>query len=241
MNKQESSVSKLQEKYLLQTLDLVSRIITRKIGKFHFDSVEDVRQQVFLKLWRWKSERHYKELSEEEWLRFANTAAHNEVNNFFSNKQNQTILFSQMDKGAEEAIHSAQSATINNNHSQGNSPVETQSLLQLFWKLAQNLTLRQKYAYLFHQPDFLIDFISSECCSIKELADYFETMEEEFLDVLDQYPLSDERIAELLEGKFDKKISIENIWKARSEAKKKLAKLLAGYIGDERTSDRGRS
>lgn len=241
MNKQESSVSKTQEKYLLQTLDLIHQIIARKIGKLHFDSIEDVKQQVFLKLWRWKSERRDKELTEEEWLRFANTATHNEINNFFSNKHNQMTPFSQIDEGSEEAFHSNESATLNNSHSQETAPVETQSLLRLFWKLSQSLTLRQRCAYFFHQPDFLIDFISSECCSMKELADYFEITEAEFLDILERYPLSDEKIAEFLEEKFNKKISIQNIWKARSEAKKKLAKLLAGYIGDERTSDSGRT
>ena len=246
MNNQEGAVSKLQEKYLLQTHELINRIITRKIGRLHFDSIEDVKQQIFLKLWRWKSKRQDKDLSEEEWLKLANTVAHNEVNDFFSEKHNQTILFSQMDENQEEIFSSVGSAAFDGNSAGGNKPegaaqAETRSLLKLIWKLMQSLTLRQKYAYLLHQPDFIIDFIAAECCSMKELADYFEIEEKEFSEIFEQYPLSDERIAFLLQKKLNKKITVQNIWKARSEAKKRIAKHLAEYINHGRLSNQRRT
>lgn len=233
MDKKDSDTSATQEKYLLKTRKLVRQIVSRKLGRFDYDSIEDVEQRVFLKLWRWKSSHEDKELSEEEWLRFANTVTHNEVNDFLSSKHNRTISLSQLDEDTQEIILSN---SPSKNDFQVNSIVETRSLLLLVWKLVQNLTFRQKYAYFLHQPDFIIDFIAAECCSMKELADFFEVTEEDFSVILEIYPLSDVRIGELLKKRFSKEFSIQSIWKARSQAKAAIAKKLAVYIFDERLS-----
>lgn len=236
MAEQGGAVSPTQEKRLLQTHNLVHRIVFRKLGCSHSDSVEDLKQRVFLKLWRWKSTRGDKDLSEEEWGKMANVVAHNEINDFFSEQHKHDSLFSSMDDNAEEASAVTASSNFASNNQAGNSSVETGSLLRLVWKLVQSLTLRQKYAFILHQPDFIIDFIAAGCCSMKEFAEYFEISDEEFSRIMESYQLSDEQIANLLQQKLGRKTLPKNVWEARAKAKAKIAKKLAAYISDGRLS-----
>ncbi len=120
---------------------------------------------------------------------------------------------------------------------QGSSAIETRSLLLLVWKAAQNLTLRQKYAFMLHNPDFVVDFIVAGCCSMEELTDYFEVTIDELLVILESDPLPDKTIAEILEKKLGQKVFPKSIWEARGKAKAKIAKKLAGLMSHGKLSD----
>ncbi len=230
MNKEVKNVSPAQENHILQTFGYVHRIVSRQLGPKYRDSVEDLKQRVFLKLWHWKTVRSEKDLSGEEWQKIANVAVHNEVAKFFGEKYNRTILFSQMDDKGQEEIFSIPSA---DRLIEGNSAAEKRSLILLIWKAVQILTLRQKYAFILQNEDFVIEFITAECCSMGELAAYFELAEVEFSDIVELMPLNDEKISELLETKIKEKISPNKIWEARSKAKAKLAKKLADPVSNE--------
>ena len=227
----EINISSTQEKYILETFPFVHKFVVRKLNTIYSDSVEDLKQKVFLRLWRWKALKSEKDLSEEEWLKLANVVVHNEVARFFREKYTRKdVLLSQMDERTEKTVLSVYSDKDN---LEGNSRAEICSLLTLVWNISQTLTLRQKYSYFLQYPDFIVEFISCKCCSIKELAIYFEASEKELAEIINALPLSDEKIGRLHEAKLGEKFSGSKIWEARSKAKAKLASKLKEYISDE--------
>lgn len=226
----EESVSPAQEKLILETFSYIHKIISRKLGSRHQDSVKDLEQRAFLKLWRWKLTHRENDLSGEEWQRMANVVAHNEVAEFFREKYTRDVLFSQMDEQTKEEVLSVESSNI----LAGNSVPEIRSLLALVWIAAQTLTLRQKYTYFLQYPDFIVEFIIVGCCSIEELTVYFETTEKKLSQMIDNLPLSDEKIGSLLEEVLSEKLSPKQIWEARAKAKAKLVSRLKDFIYNER-------
>lgn len=226
------SVSPSQEKDFACVAPLIHKVISRKLGSRHRDSVEDLKQKVFLKLWRWRKDHGVDDLSEEEWQKLANVAAHNEVTDFFREKYIRDVPFSQMNDAMQQEIIEIESFEV----LAGNSKPEVCSLLKLVWQTAQILTLRQKYAYFLPFSDFIVEFILCECCSIGELAFYFEVNENELSEIIDRLPFSEENIGKLLEEKIGGKITSKQIWEARSKAKARLATALRDSVFNERSS-----
>lgn len=225
------NISLTQEKYLLQTFPLIHKMIVRKLRWLHLDSVDDLKQRVFLKLWRWKTLKSNRDLSEDEWMKLANVSVRNEVAEFFRGiYTRRTIAFSQLNEMTKDKIEGADLAA---GDLEGNSRAEVCSLLALIWKLSQTLTIRQKYTYFLQNSEFIIDFISCGCCSIKDLTVFFESTEKELQDIVEALPLSDERIGKLLEAKLGEKLTPNKIWEARSKAKAKIARRLREYISYE--------
>lgn len=239
----DESISPEQEKYLLQTLPDIQKIISRKLGKAHRAFVEDIKQRVFLKLWRWKlnqlKQRENKNLSDEEWQKIAHVTTQNEVTEFFREKYTRRdVVFSQMDESTKQTVFSAQS----NQTLEGNSQAEICSQMKLVWKSAQSLSLRQKYAYFLQFRAFIIEFITCKCCRIEELAEFFEIDKTELSQVIDNLPFSDDEIGRRLEIKLGgETLQPKQIWEARAKAKIKLARNLSEYVCDERTFVQRRS
>lgn len=225
-------ISPNQGKEFVCVAPLVHKVISRKLGSRHRDSIEDLKQKVFLKLWRWKKDRETDDLTEEDWLKLANVAARNELTDFFREKYTRDVPFSQLSDAMQQEVSDTESAEI----LPGNSKPEICSLLKLVWKAAQSLTLRQKYAYFLPFPDFIVEFIVCKCCSIEELAFYFETNADDFSEIIDRLPLSDENIGKLLEEKTGGKITSKQIWEARSKAKARLAAQLKDSVFNGRSS-----
>lgn len=228
----EESVSLNREKDFACVAPLIHKVISRKLGSRHRDSIEDLKQKVFLKLWRWKKDQGIDDLSEEEWQKLANVAAHNEVTDFFREKYSRDVAFSQMTDAMQQEITEIESFEV----LVGNSKPEICSLLTLVWKAAQKLTLRQKYAYFLPFSDFIVEFIVCKCCSIEELAFYFEASESELSEIIDRLPFSEENIGKLLEKKLGGKITPKQIWEARSKAKARLAAALRNSVFNEGSS-----
>lgn len=230
---EEESVSSHREKDFACVAPLIHKVISRKLGSRHRDWVEDLKQKVFLKLWRWKEDHKFEDdLTEEEWRKLANVAAHNEVTDFFREKYIRDVPFSQMNDAMQQEITEIESYEV----LAGNSKPEICSLLKLVWRAAQKLTLRQKYAYFLPFSDFIVEFILCECCSIEELAFYFEVSESKLSEIIDRLPLSEENIGKLLEAKLGGKIAPKQIWEARSKAKARLAAALRDSVFNERSS-----
>ncbi|MGI8469515.1 MAG: hypothetical protein ACR2N3_13785 [Pyrinomonadaceae bacterium] len=227
---EDEPVSPAQEKLILETFSYIHKIISRKLGSRHRDFVKDLEQRAFLKLWRWKMAHGENDLSGKEWQKMANVVAHNEATEFFREKYTRDILFSQMDEQTAEEVLAVESTDI----LAGNSLPEIRSLLALVWIAAQTLTLRQKYAYFLQYPDFIVEFIVVGCCSIEELAAYFNATEEKLSEIIDSLPLRDEKIGRLLEEILGEKLSPKQIWEARAKAKAKLASRLKDFIYNER-------
>lgn len=260
--KDDESISPEQIQYLLESLPNVRRFVARKLGKAYHSAVEDILQRVSLKLWRWKqarlngSEHEYNNknsnkngnenlsansegkelsLSAEEWQKMASTIARHEVIDFFREKYTRRdVPFSQLDEDTKEKIFSVASHAPDQNP-EGNSRAELCSQVRLIWRAAQHLaSVRQKYAYFLSFPDFIVEFIVCECCSIEKLAVYLETDEKGLSQIVSNLPLTDEEIGRLLEVNFGEQLSPKQMWEARAKAKRKLAQKLVEYISDER-------
>lgn len=224
------AVSPDEEKILILVAPLVHKIISRKLGARHRDSVEDLKQKVLIKLWRWHNQHEGAMLSAEEWSKLAQVTARNEVIDFFREKYRRDVPFSQLNEIAEQEIELIEST----DELPGNSGPEVRSLLKLIWRAAQNLTLRQKYAYFLPFSDFIVEFIVGECCSIKELAAYFEISESELAVIIDRLPLSEAEIGKLIAEKIGRATTPKQIWEARAKAKARLAAQLRDILFNER-------
>lgn len=219
MNHETASVISEQENYVLRALADVRKLVFYKLGSKHRDSAEDLLQRVFCKIWAWKI-RHDKTLEYDDWQRVTKTVVYREISEFFGEKYTKDIVFSQMDTNLREALFETQSFE---NALAGNTRAEVDSLLYIFWKRAQILTLRQRYAFVLGSEDFLVEFINTGYCGFKELAAYFEVTEEIFANILDFIPLSERQIGELLSAKLKESVTSQQIWEARAKAKARLA------------------
>lgn len=208
--------SSVQDNYFLRTLPLIRQIATRKLTGLHRIAAEGIIQKVALKLWRWKLRHPQKELSEDEWQRLANSATQNEVKNFFSSRLRKEISISEI---SEEEIMLINKTQI---EMPGGTPTEICSLLAQLWTATQKLSLRQKYALLFRNADYIIDLVGNGVSSLNEIAESVELSTEELKEVIMNLPLSDERIRNLLETKLQAKITVKQVWSARNKAKQKL-------------------
>lgn len=220
MKEENISGSSVQDAYFLKTLPLIRQIAVRKLIGLHRYAAEGIIQKVALKLWRWKLRHPQKELSEDEWQRLANIATQNEVKNFYSSRLRKEISLSEV---SEEEIMLLTETQI---EMSGDTPAEVRSLLAQLWTAMQRLSLRQKYALLFRNADYIIDLIGNEVSSLKEIAASLELSTEELKEIVMNLPLEDERIRNLLETKLQEKITVKQVWAARDKAKIKLRNAL---------------
>jgi hypothetical protein len=209
-----------QDDYFLNTLPLIRRIAARKLRGHYHHAVEGIIQRVALKLWRWKLRYPQKELSADEWQRLANSATQNEVKNFYSSRLRKEISLSEI---SEEEIVVLNKTQI---EMPGDTSAELRSLQGQLWTAMQQLSVRQKYALLFRNADYIIDLIGNEVSSLREIAAALELSTEELKEIIVNLPLSDERIKKLLETKLQERITVKQVWAARNKAKLKLRNAL---------------
>lgn len=218
MENNEIPISPRQEKFIIQALANIQKLILFKLGSIYRDSVEDISQKVFYKIWSWKL-RNERDLEYEEWQRFINVAVQREISEFFSEKYRKDILFSQIEYKLEIETYQY---SFGKKQVEGNSESETRSILCLVWKAAQNLTIRQRYAFILYKPDLILWLITAQCCTTKELAEFLEMDEVEASELLKTFPISDEKIALLLETKIKESVNSQQLWDARTKAKRKI-------------------
>lgn len=223
MTKENNPVISQQEKYFLNTFPLINQIILKKVGFVPSRLVDDLVQQVRFKLWRWKQTQQ-KEITFDEWQRLANVAANNEVIDYQRKKENQNILFSELAEDQQSfPLRFHQQVSV-----EGETNYESLTLLLLLWRKFQQLSLRQKYAFLLNKYEFVNFLLKFGCCTPKEVADSLALSENEFIELLKQIPLNDAAILNLLAEKFGEQLTEEQIWTARSKAKANLMKSLPG-------------
>lgn len=167
------------------------------------------------------------ELDQESWMKVAATATRNEVNSFYASKYRREIVVDEYELLlVSEKFYESCACRV-----EGETRTETDSLLAYLWRKMQSLSLRRRYALLLNKDEFIDELIAGGVCSLSELAEYFELEKEEFLSIVEQLPLSDERIAELIANKLDEKVTIKQIWTWRAKAKMNLASAISGICG----------
>lgn len=221
-----------QERYFLDTLPLVRRIARRNFSLFCHDLAEEITQRVALKLWNWKQKRPDQLLSEEEWQKLANTAAHNEIKRFYLQRAQQRA--SRTDS-IEIIDPQPETGNRRENILTGNSRAETHSLLIEIWKIIKNRTVREKYALLLKRPDFISHLLSSRCCRLQEIADELLMTREELGEIVKTLPLQDDEIGRRLSAKINCEASAETVKKARQRI---LAKLQIALTASENNENK---
>lgn len=171
------------------------------------------------------------ELSQDEWMRLANTAAHNEISSFFRSKyRRESILNEASLENAARELSTQRKASAYNLNPEGNSKVEITSLLQQIWKIVQTFSLRQKYAFLLQKEELIVSLLTHGCCRRKEIAEILDLDKTEFDKIFISLPLNDEAICNLFEEKSGTQLTLRQIWMARGKAKTKLASELKHLI-----------
>lgn len=219
--KEENSCVSPQEKYFLNTFPLIRRIANRNLSISNPDAAEDIFQTVTLRLWNWKTKEE-RNLSEEEWCRYANRATRNEIKRFYGSKFRKEVQMPEIEDYETVSIVEGFYLLA------GNTESEALSFLKYLWKTIQELSIRQKYALLFQKQDLLFELVARKCCTIEEIAGSLALSREEFITLAGGSPLPNEAIQEILEIKTGDKITVKQVWMARGKAKAKLNAALKG-------------
>jgi DNA-directed RNA polymerase specialized sigma24 family protein len=219
-----SGTSPGQEEYFLQTTPLIRQITHSKLNSSYYDAVEDIAQKVLLKLWQWRVRRAANNLSADEWQRLANTATQNEIKTFYTRKFHSEVPLSEVEDEGNTNYKS--SGDIASNEIEGNTNVETRSMIVFIWKAILDLSPRQRFALLLQKPELITQLIASGQCSVAEIGKILDLSESELLRILEELPYSDEQIGLAYELTYSEKLMPVQVWKARSKARLKMAKIL---------------
>lgn len=224
MKEENCPAASQQEKYFLNTFPLIKQIILSKSGIIPSRFIDDLIQQVRFKLWKWKEKNnHNQDLSFNDWQKLANVVTKNEITDYCRRKENRNVLFSEIAEDENFGSDFRDPYSL-----EGNSHYELTTFLLLLWQKFQQLSLRQKHAFIFKKDDFLELLLKFGCCSPKDIANSLALSETEFVVLLGKLPLSDTDIQNLLTNKIGENLTIEQLWVARSKAKRTLLKSLKG-------------
>lgn len=216
----EPSFQQTSEELFLAALPVVRKIVRRRSVSFQpTTEASDLEQGIILRLldWREKHRERSEKMSEGEWKSFVARAAYNEINRLFTEGTTvETIPL--------EEIHEA----AYQNFVEGCAGAEVFSLVKRFWQEICSLSLRQRRALLFHSQELIIHLLESGIRDA-ELAYVLELTEDEWSDIKDRLPFSDQQIANMTHGELNSEKNIasltKSIKKARFEARGKLQKL----------------
>jgi hypothetical protein len=163
-------------------------------------------------------------LDRESWLKIAATAARNEVSSFYASKYHREIPVERPDLlPVIDKYYDRYACNI-----EGETETEVNSLLAQIWGELQTLSLRRRYALLLNKDEFIDELIAGGVCTLTELARFFEMERGEFLETIENLPLPDARIAELVNEKTGEHVTIKQVWTWRAKAKIKLAQAITG-------------
>jgi DNA-directed RNA polymerase specialized sigma24 family protein len=206
-----------QEQLLLKTIPSIKKIAARKLSTFYPAATDDIVQKVFLKLWNWVSKSNRQPLTEEAWQKLANRATQNEIKTFYSHKSNKEItLFEDGESIEANRVNSIE----------GNSEREINSVAMIAWNEISRLSLRQKYALLLQKQELILYLVGSKCCQIEEIARELQLSRNKFLEIFQFIPLTDEKISVIFFEITNEKLTVKQVWEARSKARTKLGKVL---------------
>lgn len=214
MKEENKSARFLQEKYFLNTFPLIRHLIKRQLGALNSNEGEDLFQTVALRLWQWITRKKERQLSAEDWQRYANRATCNEIRRFYGDKmRRKEISLSEITDDYEFISNSDGAVEVIGN---------TESEACSWWEIIQKLSLRQKYALLLFKQDFIFELIAARCCSLAEIAESLGLSREELLTLLGKQPFSEQEVLRLIEMKTGERITVRQVWMARGKAKAKL-------------------
>ena len=232
MKEEDKCVVSLQEKYFLNTFPLIRHLIKRRLGVLNPDAGDDIFQTVALRLWQWITRKKEPQMSAEEWQRYANRATCNEIKRFYGSKFRKEISLSEIENDYE-FISSGDAA----GETPGTTESEDCSSLRHWWETIRDCSLRQKYALLLSNQDFVFELVSRRCCRLEEIAESLILSREELLTLIGRLPLSNEDIQRLLKIKTGDQLTVRQIWMARGKAKAKLKAARKGQGKVEKIKD----
>lgn len=215
-----------QEALLLETLPLILRIAgARKHNLPDWASVEDLRQTVALNLLKWKHARPDRELTAEDWLKFASRATVNQIGKYHAaaHVRRETRL-AEIEKYETAKTASTGSRTV---PIAGNTKVEVESLIERLWRIVEILTLRERCALLLKAGDTLPAIVGRRGCDITSVARALRLELGELFAVIALLPLADEEIAILLGDKTGESVTAKQVLEARFRARAKIRRGLS--------------
>lgn len=241
--------NQLTEQNLAGILDLVNKIARSKLPGHHRQTTGDVVQTVTLNLWRWQHRKiaetsagcrtnktspepaqsvtaGKKEdtLTHEAWRKIAARTSINEINSYYAHKQHREVALCPENSGGELPQLFAYYGSC---RIEGETETETASLLKFVWSQMPTLSLRERYCFLLSRDELIDDLIGHGICRLADIAGYLEMSRADFVQVLEQLPISDETLKELIERQTGAAITLKQIWTTRSKARRKLADKLA--------------
>jgi DNA-directed RNA polymerase specialized sigma24 family protein len=202
----------------LDALREVKRIARRKSFSSWHREAADLVQEVALRLFKWRRNHKDKsrDMSPEEWRKFAAGAARNEIRRRHANRN--LALEVPFDETAEFAAALSP---------EGQSAAERASLARAAWQEICTMTLRQRRALLFFSQKLHVLLLDSGIGD-EEIAAALEISLEKWIETQKRISLSDSQIADLINEISSGKTfgtSTRSVKKARAEARIKLRRV----------------
>lgn len=91
----------------------------------------------------------------------------------------------------------------------------------------QTLSLRERYCFLLSRDELIDDLIGHGICRLAGLAAYLKMSRADFVILLEQLPVKDEAIKQILERQTGLALTLKQVWTTRSKARGKLAQRIA--------------
>ena len=206
------------EDSLVETMEVVRKIVSRKTSMFWYGEVSDIVQAVSLRLIKWRDKYREKsnEMTPEEWESFAARTAYNEMNREYRKSSQVTLV------NLEFVCETADDKSI-----EGQTRTEVISVAMNLWQQICKMPQKQRQSLLLGSRLTISYFMMSGVKDV-ELADKLDLSLETWNHIRHKLPLTYDEIAKLIEGEKACEARISKtrnyLRKARHAARKKLRK-----------------
>lgn len=225
-------LSQEQEQYFLKTFPLIKRIARRRMKHRCQDKFDDLLQIVSFKLLNWRTNENGHDLTQDEWMKMANTVTIHEIQRMFESEGANGMLILSLDN---EKPNGVESRVLSGWGIEGNTNLELRSILKIVWANVVGFSLLEKMAYIFHIDELVDMFLMTGCCGMGEFAEALNLTREEFVVLIENLPLSDKQLIDFIEQKLSVKMKSKQLKDARYRVRLKLTKALADSNHNERT------
>lgn len=211
--------SSIQLNYFLAAIPLITQTAGGYLSAPKYWEKEDISQEVAVKLLIWKRNRPQRNYVLSEWFKIARTATRNEINDFYRNQNLNVISLSEMD---EEFLCQNSKGKHLTTQTEGNTNMELHLLVSQMWEVIKKQSFFENWSLLLQNEELTAFLIGYRACPSWEIAERLKLTQVEMEAIIEELPLTDGKIAELLSTKFDLKATPAAIRKARQRATDEL-------------------
>lgn len=208
-----------QLNFFISVFPLITQIAGKKISADHYWEKEDISQEVAVKMLIWKRNRPQGSYALSEWLKIARTATRHEINDFYRTQKQSPVSLTETEE--DFVCQKAQSKHLTT-QTEGNTNMELHLLVSQMWEVIKQQSFFENWSLLLQNEELTSYLIGYRACPSREMAERLRLTQREMEAIIEELPLTDRKIAEILSHKFEIKATPAAIRKARQRATDEL-------------------